>query len=76
MFRGAALLSLDAKSRVAVPTKHRDALRSQSASAGQEAQSAGGLVSASEDGQRADGGHGAVVPRPTTPMRAVPSSSV
>ncbi len=26
MFRGAALLSLDAKSRVAVPTKHRDAL--------------------------------------------------
>ena len=31
MFRGAAILSLDAKSRVAVPTKHRDALRSQSA---------------------------------------------
>lgn len=40
MFRGAALLSLDAKSRVAVPTKHRDALRTQSG----EAQSAGGLV--------------------------------
>ncbi|MBC7786808.1 MAG: division/cell wall cluster transcriptional repressor MraZ [Methylophilaceae bacterium] len=26
MFRGAALLSLDAKSRLAVPTKHREAL--------------------------------------------------
>ena len=35
MFRGAALLSIDAKSRVAVPTKHRDAL---------QALSAGGLV--------------------------------
>ncbi len=44
MFRGAALLSLDAKSRVAVPTKHRDALRSQSTNSGQETQSASGLV--------------------------------
>lgn len=43
MFRGAALLSLDAKSRVAVPTKHRDALRLQSVNA-DEAQSSGGLV--------------------------------
>ena len=31
MFRGAALLSIDAKSRVAVPTKHRDALQALSA---------------------------------------------
>ena len=31
MFRGAALLSIDAKSRVAVPTKHRDALQKLSA---------------------------------------------
>lgn len=43
MFRGAALLSLDAKSRVAVPTKHRDALRLHS-TAIDETQSAGGLV--------------------------------
>lgn len=43
MFRGAALLSLDAKSRVAVPTKHRDALRLHSASTA-ETESAGGLV--------------------------------
>ncbi len=31
MFRGAVMLSIDAKSRVAVPTKHRDALKALSA---------------------------------------------